>query len=70
MISAVLDWIDQKDVVVAIDGSLYKHHPKIDSYMRSCIRSLLKDNKQFDLILAEDGSGKGAGLVASIAQHL
>jgi hexokinase len=70
VLAAILDWIDERDTVIAIDGSLYKYHPNIDGYMRPCIRSLLKDDKKFDLILAEDGSGKGAGLVASIAQHL
>ena len=70
MIASVIDWINEENTVVAIDGSLYKHHPKIDKLMRENIFLLTNGKKKFDLILAEDGSGKGAGLVASIAQHL
>lgn len=70
MLAAIIEWIDEPNTVVAIDGSLYKHHPKIDRLLREHITLLSDRPRQFDLILAEDGSGKGAGLVASIAQHL
>jgi len=32
--------------------------------------STMAPNRKFELMLAEDGSGKGAGLVAAIARRL
>lgn len=49
---------------VAIDGSLYKHHPLMHQLLVDYIRDLAP-GLDFDIILAEDGSGKGAGLAAA-----
>ncbi|KAL6435074.1 hypothetical protein ACFW04_005281 [Cataglyphis niger] len=68
-IASLLDRIDKEQVTIAIDGSLYKHHPRLESWMKQYI-SLLSSGRQFKLIHAEDGSGKGAALVAAIAQRL
>ena len=53
-------------VTIAVDGSVYKHHPKFHKLMTDFIHELIPKRK-FKIILAEDGSGKGAGLVAAIA---
>ncbi|CAG2167175.1 unnamed protein product [Oppiella nova] len=68
-LATLIDRIDSKRVTVAIDGSLYKKHPKFHRLMTDFTRELLDSKKSFKLILAEDGSGKGAGLVAAIAHR-
>ncbi|XP_075216060.1 hexokinase-4-like isoform X2 [Lycorma delicatula] len=68
-IAAILQHMDRPDNTVAVDGSLYKHHPRIHKWMNKFI-SLLVPNHTFRLMLAEDGSGKGAGLTAAIAMKL
>lgn len=67
--ATLLERLDRPDTTIAIDGSLYKFHPRLKSWMNKYIR-LLAPGKKFRLLLAEDGSGKGAGLVAAIALRL
>jgi len=64
----LLNRMKDDDITVAVDGSLYKHHPRFKAIMQRYIEVLTV--KKFHLMLAEDGSGKGAGLVAAIAQRL
>ncbi|KAI4504672.1 hypothetical protein M0802_000222 [Mischocyttarus mexicanus] len=68
-LSALLERIDKKDVSIAIDGSLYKHHPRLEGWMNQYI-ALLVPSRKFKLIHVEDGSGKGAALVSAIAQRI
>ncbi|CAL1678136.1 unnamed protein product [Lasius platythorax] len=68
-VASLLDRIDKEQVTIAVDGSLYKHHPRLENWMKQYI-SLLTSGRQFKLIHAEDGSGKGAALVSAIAQRL
>lgn len=37
--------------------------------MMEKIRSLVPDHIQFDIMLSEDGSGRGAALVAAVASR-
>uniref|UniRef100_A0A336LKM4 Phosphotransferase n=1 Tax=Culicoides sonorensis TaxID=179676 RepID=A0A336LKM4_CULSO len=64
----LLNRMQDDDITIAVDGSLYKHHPRFKTLMQKYIEGLT--HKKFNLMLAEDGSGKGAGLVAAIAQRL
>lgn len=68
-LSSLLERMNKPDVTIAIDGSLYKHHPKYHPLMIEFIEKMAP-GKKFKLILVEDGSGKGAGLVAAIAVRL
>ncbi|XP_077280646.1 hexokinase type 2 [Temnothorax americanus] len=68
-LASLLDRIDKEQVTIAVDGSLYKHHPRLENWMKQYI-SLLAPGRKFKLIHAEDGSGKGAALVSAIAQRL
>ena len=65
-ISALLRKMDYKDVVVAIDGSLFRYHPHFCNVMRSQIGQLMGVDYKFDLMLSTDGSGRGAALVAAV----
>jgi len=65
-ITALLKKMDYKDVVIAIDGSLFRFHPHFKNVMQSRISQMMGINYKFDLLLSEDGSGRGAALVAAV----
>lgn len=65
-ITALLKKMDYKDVVVAIDGSVFRYHPHFPNIMRSRIQQLMGIDYKFDLMLSTDGSGRGAALVAAV----
>jgi len=68
-LASLLRRMEKDDVTIAVDGALYKHHPNYKKYMELFIKELAPNNK-FQMILAEDGSGKGAGLVAAVVTSL
>ncbi|KAH8268135.1 hypothetical protein KR026_000568 [Drosophila bipectinata] len=55
------------EVVVGIDGSVYRYHPKYHDMLTMYMKQLLKPGVKFELTVSEDGSGKGAALVAATA---
>jgi hexokinase len=65
-ITALLKKMDYHDVVVAIDGSVFRYHPHFPNIMRSRIQQLMGIDYKFDLMLSTDGSGRGAALVAAV----
>ena len=65
-ITALLKKMEYKDVVVAIDGSVFRYHPHFPNIMRSRIAQLMGIDYKFDLMLSTDGSGRGAALVAAV----
>jgi len=67
-IAALLKKMDYKDVVVAVDGSLFRYHPHFYNLMRSRIAALMGVDYKFDLMLSTDGSGRGAALVAAVLE--
>jgi len=56
---------DKKDVVVAVDGSVYEKYPGFKSMMDHYLHLLL-DHSKVRLVLAKDGSGVGAALASFI----
>ncbi|XP_037945280.1 hexokinase type 2-like [Teleopsis dalmanni] len=66
-ISALINKINEPRVVVAVDGSLFRLHPRYDSYMRETLRKFVNPKIVYDLVLSEDGSGRGAALIAAVA---
>eukprot|EP00096_Caligus_rogercresseyi_P004698 TRINITY_DN19108_c0_g1_i1.p1 TRINITY_DN19108_c0_g1~~TRINITY_DN19108_c0_g1_i1.p1 ORF type:complete len:556 (-),score=146.36 TRINITY_DN19108_c0_g1_i1:173-1708(-) len=64
-ITALLKKMNYKDVVVAIDGSVFRFHPHFPNIMKSRISQLMGIDYKFDLMLSTDGSGRGAALVAA-----
>jgi len=65
-ITALLKKMDYKDVVVAVDGSVFRFHPHFPNIVKSRIAQLMGTDYQFDLMLSTDGSGRGAALVAAV----
>nr|ATA67116.1 hexokinase 1 [Antheraea pernyi] len=56
-------------VAVAVDGSVFKHHPRIAPLMDKYV-ALLAPGRPFTVLGAEDGSGKGSALAAAVAARL
>ena len=63
--SALLKKMNRKDVTIAVDGSVFRYHPHFENIMRSQIKQLMGADFQIDLVLSNDGSGRGAALVAA-----
>lgn len=64
-IATLLNKMGENNVTVGIDGSVYRFHPHFHDVMTEKIRQL--QSYKFDLMLSEDGSGRGAALVAAVA---
>jgi len=65
-VAALLKRVSRESVTVAIDGSLYRYHPKFHNLMTEMTQQLLPE-QQFKLRLSHDGSGVGAALVAAVS---
>jgi hexokinase len=53
---------------VAIDGSVYEKHPDFSKNMKTALREIFgKGASNIKMVLAKDGSGKGAAIIAAIA---
>jgi len=66
-VSVLLNRIGEKKVTVAVDGSVYRFHPYFHDMMVETITKLVPAEQEFELMLSEDGSGRGAALVAAVA---
>lgn len=65
----LLDRMNRDNLVtIAVDGSLYQFHPRFKALMAFYIHEFAPSRK-FGLLMAEDGSGKGAGMLTAIAQR-
>lgn len=54
---------------IAVDGSLFKNHPQFKRYMQETLREILPQ-ANITLMLSKDGSGRGAALIAAVAQRM
>ncbi|XP_013785503.1 hexokinase-1-like [Limulus polyphemus] len=66
-ISCILNRIKRPHTTVGVDGSVYRYHPYFHGLMERKISELTAPDYKFDLMLSEDGSGRGAALVAAVA---
>ncbi|NXW68635.1 HXK3 protein, partial [Hirundo rustica] len=60
--------LDQLSVTVGVDGTLYKLHPCFSNNLQKTLKDLAP-NCNVTFLLSEDGSGKGAALVAAVASR-
>ncbi|NXO95717.1 HXK3 protein, partial [Certhia brachydactyla] len=60
--------LDQLSVTVGVDGTLYKLHPCFSQNLQKTLKELAP-NCDVSFLLSEDGSGKGAALVAAVASR-
>lgn len=68
-LSVLLDKMDRPEVTVGVDGSVYRYHPHVHRLMSEQIAKLVKPEMKVELMLSEDGSGRGAALVAAVASR-
>ncbi|XP_038219230.1 hexokinase-1-like [Zerene cesonia] len=68
-IATILKRMDRAHASVAVDGSVFKKHPRLRHLMDKYI-ALLAPHHKFTLLAAEDGSGKGSALTAAIAARV
>lgn len=59
----------EPQITIGVDGSVYRFHPKFHDLMMEKIAELLPSNYRFQFVLSEDGSGRGAALVAAVASR-
>uniref|UniRef100_A0A0B6Z8L9 Phosphotransferase n=1 Tax=Arion vulgaris TaxID=1028688 RepID=A0A0B6Z8L9_9EUPU len=69
-VACLLNRMDRKETTVGVDGSLYRFHPFFHELMIEKTKALIKPGLHFKLMLSHDGSGKGAALVAAVANRL
>jgi len=65
--ATLINKMGQDNVTVGIDGSVYRFHPHFHDLMIEKIAQLITPGIKFDIMLSEDGSGRGAALVAAVA---
>nr|XP_022899850.1 hexokinase type 2-like isoform X1 [Onthophagus taurus] len=66
-LAALLNRMGEQHVTIGVDGSVYRFHPHFHGLMMKGIGELTNPGIKFDLMLSEDGSGRGAALVAAVA---
>uniref|UniRef100_A0A8C1J6H6 Hexokinase-2 n=1 Tax=Cyprinus carpio TaxID=7962 RepID=A0A8C1J6H6_CYPCA len=60
--------LDNLEITVGVDGTLYKLHPHFSTILKDTVRELAP-NCKVDFILSEDGSGKGAALITAVGKN-
>ncbi|XP_055694285.1 hexokinase type 2 isoform X4 [Lutzomyia longipalpis] len=68
-IAVLINKMEEPNVTVGVDGSVYRFHPKFHDLMMEKTRQYVNPGINFDLMLSEDGSGRGAALVAAVASR-
>ncbi|CAG5133645.1 unnamed protein product [Candidula unifasciata] len=69
-LATLINRLNKKDMTIAVDGSLYRFHPRFHNLMCLKIKELVKPGLKFKLCLSHDGSGKGAALTAAVSLRL
>lgn len=64
-LSVILNKMNNSDVTIGVDGSVYRYHPYYHQLLVDKINELVNSNIKFDIMLSEDGSGRGAAVLAS-----
>lgn len=69
-LSVLLNHINESNSTIAVDGSLYRFHPKFKKNMMKAMKILVNPQLTYKMVLSTDGSGKGASLVAAVADKM
>lgn len=62
--------MDNKVTTIGVDGTVYKLHPHYNKLMGEKMNQLVPSKMKVNLMLSEDGSGRGAALVAAAASSI
>uniref|UniRef100_A0A6G1SKM7 Phosphotransferase n=1 Tax=Aceria tosichella TaxID=561515 RepID=A0A6G1SKM7_9ACAR len=66
-VACLLNKMARPYTVVGVDGSMFRYHPHFHSIMAKKTKELTRPEYKFQLMFSEDGSGRGAAIVASVA---
>jgi len=66
-LAVLLNHINKPTTTIAVDGSLYRFHPKFKRIMEKTMKILVNPNIKYECVLSHDGSGIGAALSALTA---
>ncbi|CAJ0596275.1 unnamed protein product [Cylicocyclus nassatus] len=69
-IAMLLNRMKRPYVTVGVDGSVYRFHPTFPRLLDEKIDQLIEGDIEYQLMLSEDGSGRGAALVAAVATRM
>ncbi|CAI4223086.1 unnamed protein product [Auanema sp. JU1783] len=69
-IATLLNRMDKEHVTVGVDGSVFRFHPSFPKLLDEKIDQLIHGDLEYELMLSEDGSGRGAALVAAVATRM
>ncbi|VDM97521.1 unnamed protein product [Onchocerca ochengi] len=69
-IATLLNRMEKPFVTVGVDGSVYRFHPTFPRLLDEKIEQLIDKKLKYQLMLSEDGSGRGAALVAAVASRI
>ncbi|PIO74564.1 Hexokinase [Teladorsagia circumcincta] len=69
-IATLLNRMKLPYVTVGVDGSVYRFHPTFPRLLDEKIDQLIEGDLEYQLMLSEDGSGRGAALVAAVATRM
>jgi len=69
-LATLINRLNKQDMTIAVDGSLYRFHPRFHNLMCLKIKELVRPGLKFKLSLSHDGSGKGAALTAAVSLRL
>lgn len=69
-LATLINRMNKTEITIAVDGSLYRFHPRFHNLMCLKIQELVKPGLKFKLALSHDGSGKGAALTAAVSLRL
>lgn len=59
--------VGEQEITIGVDGSVYRFHPRFHDLMTEAVQELIPSSYKFQFVLSEDGSGRGAALVAAVA---
>lgn len=66
-LAVIIKRMNKPEVTIAVDGSLFRFHPRLKIILEGTLRSLIDSSKNFQITLSIDGSGRGAAVVAAVA---
>lgn len=68
-LAVIINRVNKPNCTVGVDGSLYRYHPRFKRNMEKCMKTMVNKNIKFKVTLSDDGSGKGAALIAIVADR-
>uniref|UniRef100_A0A7E4VZ51 Phosphotransferase n=1 Tax=Panagrellus redivivus TaxID=6233 RepID=A0A7E4VZ51_PANRE len=69
-ISALLRHLNQSNVKIGVGGALIQFHPTYHELLENALNMQAPLNVQWELVPADEGSAKGAAMIAAVAEKL